>query len=190
MIKKILFYGHNIYQMVSWVEAVKAYAKETGKWSVPKKGTPEYDAVKALQDKMNSAPIKAPESEVKKRGRPKKPEVAPVEVKEEVAPVVVKEKKEKPIKEKKVKAMEVPVAPIASVTPIAKEKKKAVKVEPEVPIVKEKPLKKAVKVAEPSGKEPTMETVSEKKPKAVRAEKKTKAVGIRIENQQVVLSFD
>lgn len=172
--------------MVSWVEAVKAYAKETGKWSVPKKGTAEYDAVKALQDKMKSAPVKAPEPEVKKRGRPKKPEVAPVaEVKEEVAPVVVKEKKEKPIKEKKVKAVEAPVAPIASATPIAKEKKKAVKVEPEAPIVKEKPLKKAVKVAEPA-----MEVISEKKPKAVRAEKKPKAVGIRIENQQVVLSFD
>lgn len=149
--------------MATWVEAVKAYAKETGKWSVPKKGTPEYDAIKALQQKLN-APVKAPEPEVKKRGRPKKPEVAPVaEVKEEAAPIAVKEKKEK-----KVKAAEAPVAPVAPVTPISKEVKKE---------------KKAVKVAEPA-----MEVIPEKK-KAVRADKK-KAVGIRIENQQVVLSFD
>lgn len=34
---------------MSWLEAVKAHSKKTGKWLVPKKGTAEYEAVKKIQ---------------------------------------------------------------------------------------------------------------------------------------------
>lgn len=37
---------------MTWVNALKEYAKVSGKYFVPKKGTPEYDAVKKIQDKM------------------------------------------------------------------------------------------------------------------------------------------
>jgi len=41
-----------------WVEALKAYAAKTGKYVVPKKGTPEYQAVRALMG-ASSAEAKA-----------------------------------------------------------------------------------------------------------------------------------
>jgi len=45
---------------MTWVNALREYAKQTGKFSVPKRGTPEYDAVKKIQDSMA-----APAPEVK-----------------------------------------------------------------------------------------------------------------------------
>jgi len=53
--------------MSSWIAAVKEYAAQTGKWKVPKAGTPEYDAVKAIQAKLSGkgpAPVKAPVEKV------------------------------------------------------------------------------------------------------------------------------
>lgn len=41
--------GHVIETMSSWIDAMKAYAKQTGKWTVPKKDSPEYEAIRALQ---------------------------------------------------------------------------------------------------------------------------------------------
>lgn len=38
---------------MSWLEALKEYSKESGKWAVPKKGSPEYEAVKKIQDRMD-----------------------------------------------------------------------------------------------------------------------------------------
>jgi len=35
---------------MKWVEALKAYAQKKGKYVVPKKGTPEYDEVRAMMD--------------------------------------------------------------------------------------------------------------------------------------------
>ena len=40
---------------MSWVDALKEYAKKNGKFVVPKKGSPEYDAVKKIQDGMNAS---------------------------------------------------------------------------------------------------------------------------------------
>jgi histone H1/5 len=37
---------------MTWVAALREHAKITGKFAVPKKGTPEYDAVKKIQDGM------------------------------------------------------------------------------------------------------------------------------------------
>ena len=54
-----------------WSTALKEYAKQTGKFIVPKKGTPEYEAVTKIKDKLSQP---APEPEVK---APKKRKEAP-----------------------------------------------------------------------------------------------------------------
>jgi hypothetical protein len=41
---------------MSWTTALKEYAKQTGKFVVPKKGTPEYEAVLKIQNKMKGIP--------------------------------------------------------------------------------------------------------------------------------------
>lgn len=46
---------------MSWLLALKEYSKLSGKYFVPKKGTPEYDAVKKIQDKMAGVVEKVPE---------------------------------------------------------------------------------------------------------------------------------
>jgi hypothetical protein len=54
---------------MSWLEALREHAKTTGKFSVPKRGSPEYEAVKKIQDRMalaakaGPAPKKSPEVE-------------------------------------------------------------------------------------------------------------------------------
>ena len=35
-----------------WLAALKEYNKDTGKYSIPKKGSEEYDQVRALMEKM------------------------------------------------------------------------------------------------------------------------------------------
>jgi beta-phosphoglucomutase-like phosphatase (HAD superfamily) len=45
---------------MTWVAALREHAKQTGKFAVPKRGTPEYDAVKKIQESMA-----APAPEVK-----------------------------------------------------------------------------------------------------------------------------
>jgi len=55
------------YNTMSWVNALKEYAKQTGKFAVPKRGSPEYEAVKKIQASLSPsaaappAPSKAPE---------------------------------------------------------------------------------------------------------------------------------
>jgi archaellum component FlaC len=65
---------------MSWAEALKEYAKGTGKFVVPKKGTPEYEAVAKIHRKLKGVPEPAPE---KPSRRTKKVAVAP----EEDAPI-------------------------------------------------------------------------------------------------------
>ena len=56
--------------MVSWVQALKEYAKQHGgKYVVPKKGTPEYDAVKKLMGASAPAPAKEALKEAKKEAK-------------------------------------------------------------------------------------------------------------------------
>jgi hypothetical protein len=55
---------------MSWLEAVKAHSKQTGKWLVPKKGTAEYEAVKKIQadmEKKAAEPVVEPVSTKKPR---------------------------------------------------------------------------------------------------------------------------
>ena len=58
--------------MVSWTEALKEYAKQTGKkYSVPRKGSPEYEAVRKLMGK-DAEPKMAPAGEGTKKGEVRK----------------------------------------------------------------------------------------------------------------------
>lgn len=52
-------------KMLTWLQACKEYATRNGKWVVPRKGTAEYDAIRALQGSESSPP--APKKEPKRR---------------------------------------------------------------------------------------------------------------------------
>ena len=63
---------------MTWTTALKEYAKITGKFAVPKKGTPEYAAVLKIQNKLKG--ISDPEevqTEKAKKERKKKEEAVP-----------------------------------------------------------------------------------------------------------------
>ena len=51
---------------MSWAEALKEHAKQTGKFMVPKKGTPEYEAVAKIHRKMKGIPEPEPEKPQRK----------------------------------------------------------------------------------------------------------------------------
>jgi hypothetical protein len=51
---------------MSWAEALKEHAKQTGKFLVPKKGTPEYEAVAKIHRKMKGIPEPEPEKPKRK----------------------------------------------------------------------------------------------------------------------------
>lgn len=150
----------------SWVQAVRAYAKQTGKWSVPKKGTPEYDAVKALQNKMKVAPAKVEpiKEEAPKKRLGRKPKVA------EEAPVA------EPVAPKKEKKVAIAEAPKQEVTPVVAEKKQRglKKVAP----VEAKPVEMVEAKPEPQYDAPKRVKKSLREPK------------VTIENKKVILSFD
>ena len=87
-----------------WLQACKEYATKVGRWTVPKKDTPEYAEVKKIMDRMAAAapapeakaaaPVKAAveAAPAKKRAEPKLK--APESHKK--APVVVSEEKPEP----------------------------------------------------------------------------------------------
>lgn len=136
--------------MVSWVDAVKQYATDSGKkFSIPKKDSDDYKAIKALQQKMS-------ESEMKGLVKEKKEKVERVIVAEPVAPAP--EIKAEPLTKKKTPK---PVAPVKS-EPAPQElkpKKRVPKVrtvaepvaveappqEPDVPLVVSRKTKKQIK---------------------------------------------
>ncbi len=66
---------------MTWAEALKEHAKKTGKFVVPKKGTPEYDEVSKIHRKLKGEP--EPEPEKVKRTRKKA-----IDSPEEVAPIL------------------------------------------------------------------------------------------------------
>lgn len=144
----------------NWVNAVRQYAKETGKWAVPRKGTPEYDAVKAIQEKMKTVPVKTITEvvpPVKKLGRKLK--------------AIVKE--EEPV--------------VAEV--IAPVKTKTVTIAPpkqeEAPI--KAPVKKTdlKKIAPPVVKEPVVV-----EPPVKKSRKALRIPAVSIDNKKVILTFD
>ena len=76
---------------MSWVNALKEYAKQTGKFAVPKKGSPEYEAVKKIQSSMGAAaaappaPSKAPEMAKAQKEKKVKAAKAGVKTPEQIA---------------------------------------------------------------------------------------------------------
>jgi hypothetical protein len=63
---------------MSWAEALKEHAKQTGKFTVPKKGTPEYEAVAKIHRKLKGIPDPAPEKPKRKSTKPIPEKDAPV----------------------------------------------------------------------------------------------------------------
>jgi hypothetical protein len=55
------------------MSACKAYAEKNGKWVVPKKDTPEYAAIKKIQDELKGSAAKAPEAAPKVAASAKAP---------------------------------------------------------------------------------------------------------------------
>jgi len=67
-------------KMSSWMTAIKKYAEQNGKYVVPRKGSPEYDAVRKIQSELEGpkAPVvvaKAPEPVGVVRPKPKKSDI-------------------------------------------------------------------------------------------------------------------
>jgi hypothetical protein len=120
---------------ISWVEAVKEFAKRNGnQFIIPKRGSADYDKVKKLQMEMSQAkamPVETPAEKTRKRRAPKELAVAQVESKVEP--------EAKPIM-KKVPAK---VGISAPAVPIVEEVKDA------VPIVKKTRAKKVMPMATP-----------------------------------------
>lgn len=122
--------------MASWVESIKEFAKQNGgKFVIPKRGTEEYEKVRALQQSMSAKPAPAAEAEKPKR-KPREAKVAnpPTEKKVRVVPPPEKlqpapaepEKVANPPKEKKVRVVPKPAEQTRKKMPseIIAEKKK------------------------------------------------------------------
>lgn len=176
--------------MVSWIDAVKEFAKQNeGKFVIPKKDTPEYLKIKAIQEKMTKGeaeppvkakkekPVKKPVVEEKseavveapkKPKAPKTPNVA-VAVEEPVSAPIKRAKKNIIRKEKSPNVAEVVEEPVVEVPPPAPRVKKA-KV-PKTPNVEVK-------------EEPTPAPVEAKKP---RKTKKQVIAEIKAKNEVAVV---
>jgi hypothetical protein len=46
-----------------WIQALKEYNKDSGSWCLPKKGSAEYEKVKAISDRIKQSKNKQPENE-------------------------------------------------------------------------------------------------------------------------------
>ena len=103
---------------MSWTQAIQEYAKDSGKFSIPKKDTPEYAKVKAIQERL-----KTEKDEVlvvvSKKEKKVKVENVVVHVMEEPEPL--KKPKKKPAKKEKVENV-VPADPVAP-EPVIKKRK-------------------------------------------------------------------
>lgn len=88
---------------MSWLAACKEYAAKTGRWTVPKKDTPEYAEVKKIMDRMAAErPAETPAGEAapaKPRATRKKPEDAPDADKKRGITRTVKATKAAPVEE-------------------------------------------------------------------------------------------
>lgn len=110
---------------MSWAEALKEHAKQTGKFMVPKKGTPEYEAVAKIHRKLKGVPEPEPE---KPSRRTKKVAVAPEED-APLPPISAAEKKKEVDKLNEQRLMEKKVAKEearAATKKAVAEKKKAI----------------------------------------------------------------
>jgi len=143
---------------MSFVNALKQYSLEKGTtFKIPKKGTPEYEAVKAIQEKLKLEPV----SEAGEKPA-KKPRAAKV-------------------------ANPVPVVEVAAITPVAVKpaRKNGPKVansdvQPEPAVVEEK--KKVVRTRKAVVKVANVEPVVELEPVVTPAKKLPKIKAVKIPN--------
>ena len=120
---------------MSWVEAIKKYSEITGgKFAIPKRESPEYAKIKAIQDKLG----KGEAVEKMPRAKKAKQVVNPTPASLEPAPTVIKP---------------VAVAEVPVVAAVEKEKKvKIVKADPVkevIPVIEKKMKKRVVKAENP-----------------------------------------
>jgi len=115
---------------MSWVDAVKQYAADKGvTFKLPKRDTPEYDAIKAIQEKMKAkeeSPVAAEAKPLKKVKAVKSANVEPVVVVEAPVAEVQKKRKSPGPKVSNVEAKDIP-AVVAEVLPEVKKRVKKVK---------------------------------------------------------------
>ena len=125
---------------MSWILAIKAHAlANNGKYTIPKKDTAEYAAVKAIQAKLASEKASDESVPVKVRA-PRKPKVANVV---EAPPVPVGNSEAPPAKPKKAKIPNVVPEIVAVVPPVEVKvaKVKTAKI-PNEPVVRRKRIAK------------------------------------------------
>lgn len=186
---------------MSWVQAVKEYAKVTGSFSIPKKDSAEYEEVKKIQEQMKAGTWGAVES--KEEVVPKEESVKihrkPKEVVKKSEPVEVlkEEKKEavevaEPVKKPRAKKGEVKVS-----EPLATSNAHNIKREPLIYDGAEHTRSKRAKDKEPVVV-PVTESVTEKKeekakrvPRAgsnvIKARRKPEPMSIV--NEKVIMDF-
>ena len=75
---------------MSWIQAVQEYAKETGKFIIPKKDSDEYVKIKAIQERMKQPTPPAKTKKTKTPASVELPKAQPVQN------VVVEKKPRKP----------------------------------------------------------------------------------------------
>jgi colicin import membrane protein len=155
---------------MTWVAALREHAKITGKFMVPKKGTPEYDAVKKIQDGMaNPTPEVKAVAAVKTKEHKERKVAAAVAAQpsaEEIAAKHAAEKAAAKVEAAKAKAEATAAKAAAKVSKLAKEEADAAAAKakpkpkpntkqilvPEGPLVAKAPVRKPkIKIAEGSG---------------------------------------
>lgn len=204
---------------MSWTTALKEYAKATGKFVVPKKGTPEYEAVVKIQNKLKGIPdpeeVKAEkakkERKKKEEAMPKPPTEEEIKKKAEEERIRKEEADKKAIEdainakkakqaEKRALAKKLKEEHVALQKQVAESNAKRDKIGAEVATMK------ALAIAKPSKEELDAHAELSAKKKAERAEKrkekKLKAIeeepktskrsrepSFRIEDKQIIISF-
>ena len=129
---------------MSYVQALKELAKETGKFVVPKRDTPEYEKVRKIQEKLKKE-AEAPKPAVdEKKKRVKKEKVAqPATESTKVVQPAPEKVKEAPVIGEKV--AQPASEPTTIITPAPKEKKPRMKKSEKIALEKEELAKETAK---------------------------------------------
>ena len=162
---------------MSWMEALKEHNKQAGKWSVPKKGTPEYDAVKKLQDSMAGVAEK-PKAEKKKP-------VKKTELNAEAPPKETKVVSKAEYIEEKVKPRIKALKKMQAEADVKAEMKKAVRAKYEI---EEAVAKKAKNTVRPKAELVAEEAIVKSKVDARRAEVQAKKDAKKAKSEPVAVA--
>lgn len=173
---------------MSWASALKEFATTSGKFVLPKKDSPEYTAVKAIQERMKKE-TDAPASVAKPKPIKKaKVENVVVPVAEEIPVVAKKAPKVKAAKAAKAPNVEAEPEPEPeSETPVVKPKVKAVKAAkaPNVEISIDETVDAPVKVVKQRKTLPKTQKTPNVVAPTVQSHK-----GVQLVDRAVMMSFD